>query len=60
MTGALSAFAIVVLIPLFVATWRTSLLGLSLQGVLIACPSCAFTAFYSHVIVVGDPEKAGP
>ncbi|MDF2691796.1 MAG: hypothetical protein K0S65_179, partial [Labilithrix sp.] len=36
MTGALIAFAIVVLIPLFVATWRTSLLGLSLQGVLIA------------------------
>ncbi|OJY26165.1 MAG: hypothetical protein BGO98_36980 [Myxococcales bacterium 68-20] len=36
MSGLLIAFAIVVLIPLFVATWRTSLLGLALQGALIA------------------------
>lgn len=36
MTGVLLAFMIVALVPLFVATWRTSLLGLSLQGSLIA------------------------
>jgi hypothetical protein len=36
MTGVLIAFVIVVLIPLFVATWRTSLLGLALQGALLA------------------------
>ncbi len=36
MTGVLLAFIIVALVPLFVATWRTSLLGLSLQGGLIA------------------------
>ena len=36
MTGALIAFVIVVLLPLFVATWRTSLLGLAVQGALIA------------------------
>jgi hydrogenase-4 component E len=35
MTGALIAFAIVVVIPLFAATWRTSLFGLALQGALI-------------------------
>lgn len=36
MTGLLLAFMIVTLVPLFVATWRTSLLGLLLQSVLIA------------------------
>jgi hydrogenase-4 component E len=36
MTGGLVAFVIVILIPLFVATWRTSLLGLALQGALLA------------------------
>jgi hydrogenase-4 component E len=36
MTGVLLAFMIVALVPLFVATWRTSLLGLSLQGGVIA------------------------
>ena len=36
MTGLLIAFVIVALVPLFVATWRTSLLGLALQGALIA------------------------
>lgn len=36
MTGLLLAFEIVLLVPLFVGTWRTSLLGLSLQGVLMA------------------------
>jgi hydrogenase-4 membrane subunit HyfE len=36
MTGVLLAFMIVALVPLFVATWRTSLLGLALQGGFIA------------------------
>lgn len=36
MSGALIAFEIVLLLPLFMATWRTSLLGLSLQGALMA------------------------
>ena len=36
MTGVLIAFAIVLLVPLFVSTWRTSLLGLALQGALMA------------------------
>lgn len=36
MTGALVAFVIAVLVPLFVATWRTSLLGLFAQGALLA------------------------
>lgn len=36
MTGTLIAFVVVILIPLFVATWRTSLLGLVLQGALLA------------------------
>jgi hydrogenase-4 component E len=36
MTGLLIAFTIVALVPLFAATWRTSLLGLSLQGALLA------------------------
>lgn len=36
MTGLLIAFSIVLLVPLFVGTWRTSLLGLALQGALMA------------------------
>ena len=36
MTGVLIAFAIVLLAPLFVGTWRTSLLGLAIQGALMA------------------------
>ena len=36
MTGLLIAFVITLLIPLFVGTWRTSLLGLALQGALMA------------------------
>lgn len=36
MTGILIAFVITALIPLFVATWRTSILGLAVQGALIA------------------------
>lgn len=36
MTGLLIAFTIALLVPLFVGTWRTSLLGLSLQGALMA------------------------
>lgn len=35
MTGVLIAFAIVLLVPLFVGTWRTSLLGLAIQGALM-------------------------
>lgn len=35
MTGLLIAFTIVILVPLFVSSWRTSLLGLSLQGILL-------------------------
>jgi hydrogenase-4 component E len=34
-TGVLIVFAIVLLVPLFVGTWRTSLLGLALQGALM-------------------------
>jgi hydrogenase-4 membrane subunit HyfE len=36
MNGILIAFQIVLLVPLFVGTWRTSLLGLSMQGFLMA------------------------
>jgi hydrogenase-4 membrane subunit HyfE len=35
MTSLLIGFIVVLLVPLFVATWRTSLLGLSLQGILL-------------------------
>lgn len=35
MSGLLIAFVLVLIVPLFVATWRTSLLGLSLQGALM-------------------------
>ena len=37
MTGILIAFVIVLLLPLFVGTWRTSLVSLSLQGFLMGC-----------------------
>lgn len=36
MTGILIAFVIVLLLPLFVSKWRTSLLGLAIQGALLA------------------------
>lgn len=36
MTGLLIAFVIALLVPLFVGTWRTSLLGLAVQGALMA------------------------
>jgi hydrogenase-4 membrane subunit HyfE len=36
MSGVLIALAIVLVIPLFIATWRASLLGLSLQGAIMA------------------------
>lgn len=36
MTGILIAFVITALVPLFVATWRTSVLGLAVQGGLLA------------------------
>ncbi|MGZ3472984.1 MAG: hypothetical protein ACXWUG_00845 [Polyangiales bacterium] len=36
MNGLLIAFEIAILIPLFVATWRTSLLGLAAQGALMS------------------------
>jgi hydrogenase-4 membrane subunit HyfE len=36
MTGLLIAFVITLLLPLFVGTWRTSLLGLAVQGALMA------------------------
>ncbi len=36
MNGVLVAFEIVLIVPLFVASFRTSLLGLSLQGALMA------------------------
>ncbi|MBK7402352.1 MAG: hypothetical protein IPJ34_40485 [Myxococcales bacterium] len=35
MSGLLIAFVLVLVVPLFVATWRTSLLGLALQGALM-------------------------
>lgn len=35
MTSLLIAFLLVLLVPLFVATWRTSLLGLCFQGILL-------------------------
>jgi hydrogenase-4 component E len=34
--GVFVAFAIVLVLPLFIGTWRTSLAGLSLQGLLLA------------------------
>lgn len=36
MSGVLIAFEIVLLLPLFIGTWRVSLLGLSCQGFLMA------------------------
>jgi hydrogenase-4 membrane subunit HyfE len=36
MTGILIGFQLVLLVPLFVGTWRTSLLGLAAQGALMA------------------------
>lgn len=36
MNGLLVAFLIVLLVPLFVATWRSSLAGLALQGALMS------------------------
>jgi len=36
MSGIIIALAIVLVLPLFIATWRTSLLGLSLQGAIMA------------------------
>lgn len=36
MTGILIAFVIALLVPLFVSKWRTSLLGLTFQGALLA------------------------
>ena len=36
MTGLLIAFMIALLVPLFVGKWRTSLLGLAMQGALMA------------------------
>ncbi len=36
MNGVLIAFIVVLIVPLFVATWRTSLLGLSLQGAIMS------------------------
>jgi len=36
MTGLLIAFVITLLVPLFVGTWRTSLLGLAVQGAIMA------------------------
>jgi hydrogenase-4 component E len=35
MTGLLIAFIITLLVPLFIGTWRTSLLGLAIQGVIM-------------------------
>lgn len=35
MTGLLIAFAIAILVPLFVSAWRTSLVGLAVQGLLL-------------------------
>lgn len=37
MNSLLIAFLIVLIVPLILATWRTSLLGLSLQGLLMGC-----------------------
>lgn len=56
MTGLLIAFAIVIVIPLFVATWRTSVLGLALQGALIAWLSLRheMTFTFDWVITVVD------
>lgn len=36
MTGVLIALAIVLLVPLFVGSWRASMLGLAMQGALMA------------------------
>jgi hydrogenase-4 membrane subunit HyfE len=47
MTGLLIAFVITLLLPLFVGTWRTSLLGLAVQGALMA--SIAFRQHGGHL-----------
>lgn len=66
MSGLLIAFAIVVLIPLFVATWRTSLLGLALQGALIAWlslrdePAVTLDVALTAVDVIGLRTVAAP
>lgn len=47
MTGLLIAFVITLLVPLFVGAWRTSFLGLALQGALMA--SIAFRLHGAHL-----------
>lgn len=51
MSSLLVGLLVVMLVPLFVATWRTSLLGLAVQGLLIA--SIAEQAMPAHR-AVGD------
>lgn len=51
MNGVLIAFIVVLIVPLFVATWRTSLLGLSLQGALMAW---IFFHHGGHVALTAD------
>ena len=47
MTGLLIAFVITLLVPLFVGTWRTSFLGLAVQGALMA--AIAFRQHGAHL-----------
>ncbi len=52
MTGILIAFLVVLVVPLFVGTWRTSFLGLSLQGFLLSWIAFRHGAHLSAELVV--------
>jgi hydrogenase-4 component E len=62
MTYLLITFLIVLLVPLFAATWRTSLLGLSLQGLLlgwIALRNETAPSWHSLLVLVDLPIVRG-
>jgi hydrogenase-4 component E len=51
-TGILIAFLVVLVVPLFVGTWRTSFLGLSLQGFLLSWIAFRHGVHFSAELVV--------
>jgi hydrogenase-4 membrane subunit HyfE len=65
-TGLLIAFELVLLVPLFIGSWRTSLLGLSCQGFLMAWvafhdgPHVSFEALLEFVDLVVLRAVAAP
>jgi|CZKU01.1.fsa_nt_gi hydrogenase-4 membrane subunit HyfE len=62
MTYLLITFLVVLLVPLFAATWRTSLLGLSLQGLLlgwIALRDETAPSWHSLLVLVDLPIVRG-